>query len=193
MGKHTFEGTVTGLYAANQESMVGSALEHATVKIGGFEEDTRHFGIMKNSGVREPQYQKGTPIFNYRQISAVSEEELEAIANSLGITEIKPEWLGANILLRGIPNLTSLPPTSRLYFAQGPTLMVYGENTPCRFAGEQIEAHYEKERLAVGFVKAAMFQRGLVGWVEKEGSINLGDICKVEVPKYVSYNLPKKK
>lgn len=193
MARKKLTGIVRGLYAANPDSTVSSSIDQATVKIGGFEEDVRHFGVMKNAGVREKQYDKGTPIFNYRQISAVSVEELECIAAALGVEEIKPEWLGANILLQGIPELTRLPPTTRIYFSQGPTVMVYGENEPCKAAGKPIENHYQIEGLAVDFVKKAVYSRGFVGWVEKEGIIQPGDKVRVEIPKFVRYNLPRNK
>ena len=128
-------GTVTGIYAPSLDSLVSKPLEYATVKVGGFEEDERHFGVMKKAGPRETQYKKGTIIFNYRQVSVVSLEELEVIATTLKVPEIKPEWLGANIAVSGIPNLTLLPPTSRLYFPGEATLVVFGENYPCRYPG----------------------------------------------------------
>ena len=46
-------------------------------------------------------------IRNDRQISIVSAEELALIAKELHVPEVKPEWLGANLLISGIPNLSA--------------------------------------------------------------------------------------
>ncbi|MBI2124950.1 MOSC domain-containing protein [Candidatus Woesearchaeota archaeon] len=176
-------GTVIGVYAPTLDSLVSQPLEYATVKVGGFEEDKRHFGLMRKSGGREKQYEKGTPILNYRQISIVSAEELEVIANELNVAEIKPEWLGANMIVSGIPHLTQLPSTSRLYFPNNVTLIVFGENYPCKYPGEVIQEQYQNiPKLDSNFVKAAMHRRGLVSLVEREGIIRVGDEVKVEIP-----------
>ena len=53
-------------------------------------------------------YLRGTEILNRRQITIVSVEELDRIAEELGVESVLPEWLGANILVKGFPELTKL-------------------------------------------------------------------------------------
>lgn len=73
----------------------------------------------KKRGAREPMYERGTEIFNRRQISIVSMEECDEIAEAMGIPNILPEWLGANIAISGFPSLTSLKEGSRIIFPSG--------------------------------------------------------------------------
>lgn len=148
----------------------------------------KHFGITAKSSVREMNiYPRGTVIRNNRQWSAVSEEELSDIALKMGIEVLKPEWIGANLLIKGIPNLTQLPPLSMLTFRPGEynkvVLMVYGENKPCKSAHEKIIEKLGFES-PVNFVPSALRQRGLVGWVEKAGHISVGDKVQVSVLKF---------
>jgi hypothetical protein len=48
--------------------------------------------------------------------SIVSEEECAMIAEELGVEKVLPEWLGANLFLKGFPELTTLPMGSRILF-----------------------------------------------------------------------------
>jgi hypothetical protein len=64
-----------------------------------------------------------------------------------------------------------------LFFEGGATIKIDGQNAPCRFAGESIAEHYpdrDQKALALAFPKQAVGKRGLVGWVEKPGSIRKG-------------------
>lgn len=145
----------------------------------------RHSGFHKMSSTREKNlYPKGTPVANHRQWSALSVEELAIVAERMGIDEVLPEHLGANFMLKGIPNLTQLPPFTRIRIGKAPhqaTLVVYEENLPCRFPQEAME----KAGISVrgeGFQKAAFRLRGLVGWVEKGGRVAAGDPVEVLIP-----------
>ncbi|WP_420491535.1 hypothetical protein [Neobacillus drentensis] len=42
-------------------------------------------------------------------MTIVSVEELDRIAEELGVESVLPEWLGANVLVKGFPELTKLP------------------------------------------------------------------------------------
>lgn len=92
--------------------------EEISIDYGGIPGDL-HFGLTKTAGAREPMYKKGTEIFNRRQISIVSVEECLAIAERLNIPAVLPEWLGANIALSGLPQLTHVREGSRLIFPSG--------------------------------------------------------------------------
>ena len=64
-------------------------------------------------------YPRGTEILNRRQITIVSVEELERIAEELGVVSVLPEWLGANLLLKGFSELTNSPWAHESYFQVG--------------------------------------------------------------------------
>jgi len=155
-------------------------VDAVNVSFGGFEGDS-HTGLTRKSCVRvKRQYEIGTNIRNTRQISIVSVEELESIAASLSVTKIQPEWLGANLCLSGVPNLTSIPPATRLLFSSGASLVVDVANEPCNYPAEIIEKHHPG--CGKLFVKNAMGIRGVTAWVEREGTITQSDTVEVHTP-----------
>jgi hypothetical protein len=140
-----------------------------------------HSGLTRASCSRvSAQYPKGTEIRNTRQVSILSEEELAAIAAGMGLPSLRPEWLGANLVLRGIPDLTLLPPASRLIFAGGAAIAIDMENGPCQFPAREIEA--EHPGFGARFRPAAEHRRGLTGWIERPGTIRLGEAVRLHVP-----------
>ena len=141
----------------------------------------RHSSLASLSDVRyRKQYDKDTPIRNTRQISMLSVEDLAEIAANLGIDRIEPEWLGGNLLVSGIPKFTEVPPSSRLIFSSGASIVVDNENEPCRYPAAVVEKHYPGT--GSRFVAAARNLRGTVGWVEREGGIRLGDKIALHIP-----------
>lgn len=145
-----------------------------------------HSGLTRPADVRvRRQYERDTPIRNTRQATIVSVEELAEIAAAMGLPALKPEWLGANLLLSGIPKLTHLPGSTRLIFASGASLVVDTENAPCRFPAEVIDSHYPGAGRR--FVPCAQHRRGVTGWVEREGWIRAGDSVAVHVPPQYLY------
>jgi MOSC domain-containing protein YiiM len=54
------------------------------------------------------------------------------------------------------------------------------ENHPCRYPADIIQRHNPEQKM--GFVKAAMHKRGVVGWVEAEGIVRAGDSITVWIP-----------
>jgi MOSC domain-containing protein YiiM len=150
------------------------------VTFAGFEGDC-HSGLTRPADVRvRKQYAKNTPIRNTRQVSILSSEELKLIATAMALPEVKPEWVGANLLVSGIPQLTLLPGSTRLMFASGAALVVDTENAPCRYPAEVIELYHRGH--GEKFIAAAQHRRGVTGWVEKEGSIRVGDEIRVHLP-----------
>ncbi|PHR85911.1 MAG: sulfurase [Blastopirellula sp.] len=141
----------------------------------------RHSGLTSISDVRYlRQYPSGTEIRNTRQITILSREELTSMAADLDIPELMPEWLGANLVVSGIPELSMLPPSTRLMFESGAALVIDNQNRPCRYPADVIEQkHPSKGGL---FVKTAKDRRGLVAWVEREGGITTGDSIAVHLP-----------
>jgi hypothetical protein len=138
-----------------------------------------HAGFTHGADARTPWYPRGTLIRNDRQISIVSAEELALIAKELYVPEVKPEWLGANLLLSGIPGLSVLQWDTRLVFSNGAVLSQLRENNPCSGPGKLIAVAYNLPDLASQFPKAAMHLRGLVATVELPGIIAQGDEVQV--------------
>ncbi|MBT2214933.1 MOSC domain-containing protein [Virgibacillus dakarensis] len=180
------EVQVDSILIANQsDTFVTNKVLEANLEYGGIPGDL-HFGLTKLAGARETMYKRGTEIFNRRQISIVSAEECDLVAEKLGVERILPEWLGANIVLRGFQDLTRLTPGSRIVFPSGAGILCEGENLPCTQPGMVIQEQYpDKPKMAARFVKLALGCRGIVGIVERPGKIFTGNKAKVVV-----YNLP---
>jgi hypothetical protein len=167
--------------AGLEKSAIGSLNLRFEGIVGDF-----HGGLTRKSDVRTlKQYPRNTDIRNVRQVTIVSEEELSNIAAAMGIPEAKAEWLGANLVASGIPDLTLLTPSTRMQFPSGATLVVDMENHPCRQVADVISRHYPDQ--IVGFVKGAWNKRGLTAWVEREGVINVGDDIVVWIPQQRIY------
>lgn len=142
----------------------------------------RHAGFARAADSRVPWYPRGTPIRNARQVSLVAPDELAEIARRLRLAELRPEWIGANLLIEGVPRLTGLPPGTRLHFSGGAALVVEGENAPCRHAGAAIAAQTGQGSAELGFPRLAKGLRGLVAWVERAGTLATGAALEVRVP-----------
>jgi hypothetical protein len=140
-----------------------------------------HTGLTRLSDSRTLQtYKRDTIIRNVRQITMLSVEEMADIAQAMGLPDVKATWLGGNLVTSGIPDLTLLPPSTRVQFPSGATLVVDTENLPCRQVSSVIEKiHPEKGGM---FVKAATHKRGLTAWVECEGDVSVGDEIKIFIP-----------
>jgi len=126
------------------------------------------------------QYLRGIDIVNSRQFSIASIEELAEVATRMEIPKVKAEWIGANLLVKDIPHFTLLPPSSRLMFSSGGTVIIDLENHPCKYPAEVIERHHPGKGLA--FPKVAMKKRGVVAYAEKSGAIAIGDTIRVFIP-----------
>ncbi|WP_037310737.1 MOSC domain-containing protein [Ruegeria halocynthiae] len=149
----------------------------------GFEGDqgARHEGVNRAACVRVRNlYPEGTEIRNVRQLSVLSAEELEAIASEMGMDAMDPSHLGASIVLRGIPDFTHIPPSSRLQVADGLTITVDMENRPCILPGREIEA--DRPGYGKAFKPAAQNRRGVTAWVERPGTLKLADRMTLFVP-----------
>jgi hypothetical protein len=169
------------LIADNPKTFVTRRISEANLEFGGIRGD-RHFGITSKADSRQPMYLRGTEILNRRQITIVSVEELDRIAEELGVESVLPEWLGANVLVKGFPELTKLTMGSRILFPSGAGLICMGENQPCTLPGDEIQKHYEDhEKLSFRFVRAGYKRRGIVCAVERPGIIHENDEVQVLV------------
>ncbi|MDR7035038.1 MOSC domain-containing protein [Mesorhizobium sp. BE184] len=180
---------VAGVYAAPSDHFETRAVDALAVGFEGIAGDY-HAGVTRRSGGREPWYPRGTEIRNERQLSLVAPDELAQVAQTMGIAEIKPEWMGANLLIEGLPRFSLLPSGTLLFFKSGATLKIDALNNPCRQTGRLVA---EQARMAdqpagaLAFVKAAKRLRGLVAWVEKPGLIRQGEEISVRVPEQWIY------
>lgn len=140
-----------------------------------------HAGRTRPACVRvKTMHPEGTEIANVRQFSILSAEEMAGIAAEIGLERLAPEWLGATMVVEGIPDFTHLPPSARLQTAAGTTLVIDMHNRPCHFPGKEIE----KDRPGHGkpFMRAAEGRRGVTAWVEREGPLAVGDSLRLHVP-----------
>ncbi|MEM7711392.1 MAG: MOSC domain-containing protein [Pseudomonadota bacterium] len=141
-----------------------------------------HGGLTRPSCSRVvTQYPRGTTIRNVRQMTAVSQEEIDDIMAEIGTDRFDPAWIGATLVVSGIPDFTHLPPSSRLQSERdGTTIVVDMENHPCHLPAAVIEADAPGHGKA--FKKAAAGRRGVTAWVEREGTFRLGDALRLHVP-----------
>lgn len=140
-----------------------------------------HAGLTRPACTRvRDQYPTGTEIRNVRQFSIVSVEEMAAIAAEIGVEALAPEWLGASLVIEGIPDFSHVPPSSRLQNADGTALVVDMQNRPCIYPAKEIE----KDRPGRGkaFKPAAEGRRGVTAWVEREGHLRVGDTLRLHIP-----------
>jgi MOSC domain len=177
-----FQGEVTALLTriARETGFEKTATGHMGLTFAGPEGDC-HSGFTRKSDSRTlPLYKRDIDIRNVRQITILAKEELAEIAERLNIPAIDPSWFGANMVVKNIPDFTLLPPSTRLQFPSGATLVIDMENYPCSQIAKAVERHHPGTQFNV--VKAAMHKRGVTAWVEREGEIKTGDAIKVVTP-----------
>lgn len=190
----SLKGELTAILVnpSHNNSLQTDQVAQATLTFQGLEGDS-HSSLVRSSCVRtKKQYTVGTPIRNVRQLTIIGSDELMRIGDEIAILANSPlpgpilaEWLGANMVIDGLPDLTLLPPSSRLIFENGASVVIDMENEPCSGPAKLIEAHYPG--FGKFFVKAAMMRRGVTAWVEREGSIELGDMCDLHCPPLRKY------
>jgi hypothetical protein len=182
-------GKVEQVLLASGSDFLTAPVQSLALDFAGIAGD-HHAGLTRKSGGREPWYPRGTEMRNERQVSLVSFADLQAIAAAVGLAEVRPEWLGANIVVSGLPDFSMVPPRTLLFFDGGVTLKVDGQNAPCRSAGKALAAGAGLENadeIATKFVKAAKRLRGLVAWVEKPGVIVSGTNFEARLPEQWLY------
>jgi hypothetical protein len=184
-----FDAIAAGLYCAPHGRFQTEAVDALVLGFEGIEGDF-HAGPTRRSGSREPWYRRGTEMRNERQLSIVARDEMAVVAARMGLAELKPEWIGANLLIDGIANLSMLPSGTLLFFEGGVTIKIDAQNKPCRHAGASIAENAgmpDREAGSLLFPKVAKRLRGLVAWVEKPGRIALGEEISVRVPEQWIY------
>jgi hypothetical protein len=180
--KLSFTGKVEQLLArlSRNDGFDKQQRQSLSLKLSGPEGDC-HTGLTRLSDVRTVlTYKRNTIIRNVRQLTIISVEEMADVAKTMGLASINACWLGANMVTTGIPDLTLLPPSTRLQFPSGATVVVDMENAPCRQVNDEISKTHPEQ--GPKFVKAATHKRGLTVWVECEGEVNTGDEIKIFIP-----------
>lgn len=176
-----FKGRLARALIADGAGFATREVAELAVTLEGIGGD-RHAGFALPADSRVPWYPRGTPIRNSRQLSLMAPDELAEIARRLGVAAIAPEWIGANLLIDGVPRLSRLPPGTRLHFPGGAALVVEGENAPCRHAGAAVAARTGQAGAELGFARVAKGLRGLVAWVERAGTLAAGAEVELRVP-----------
>lgn len=180
----THIGTITWLghqpEPVEQQIIRAVPLTEMALTFAGYAGES-HAGLTRPSCSRvSAQYRRGTEIRNVRQLCVVSAEEMAAVAAELGLTAWDHAWVGASVVISGIPDFTHIPPSSRLQTASGATLTVDMENHPCIEPAKTIELVHPGHGKA--FKAAATGRRGITAWVESEGVLRLGDTVTLHIP-----------
>lgn len=183
------QATVAGLFSAPHDHFVTRPRDFLDLTFEGVDGDF-HAGVTRRSGSREPWYPRGTVIRNARQLTVVAPDELAQIAAGMGIAEVRPEWIGANLLLDGVKSLSMLPAGTLMFFSGGATVKVDGQNGPCKLSGRSVAESARMKDAKAGallFPKVAKRLRGLVAWVEKPGRVGLGEDVTLRLPEQWIY------
>ncbi|MEM9438640.1 MAG: sulfurase [Pseudomonadota bacterium] len=169
-----------GRVADRDASLASEPLEAAEITFAGIAGEA-HGGLTRASCSRvKSQHERGTEIRNTRQLSVLSAEELGQIAAKMGVDGLEPYQVGASLLLRGIPDFTHVPPSSRLQGPSGVTFIVDMENRPCHLPARVIDE--TSPGFGGKFRAAAEGLRGVTVSVEREGTLSLGDTLTLHVP-----------
>lgn len=189
-------GVVAGVFVASRPAsrphhFVTTAALALHLDHSGIQGDL-HSGATRAAGAREPWLPRGATLRNDRQLTALCPAELAEIAGLLGIPELRPEWLGGNLLVEGLSGFSHIAPGSRLAiggawggkgrFDGSAVLRVEGYNFPCRQAGRALAAAVGQADLEFAFVRAAARLRGLLLSVDLAGVVMAGDAVVVIDP-----------
>ncbi|MFK7876224.1 MAG: sulfurase [Paracoccaceae bacterium] len=157
-----------------------AALDRAELTFDGIPGED-HGGATRPSCSRVvTQYPKGTQIRNVRQLSVLSQEELDQIAANMGLKHLDPSYVGASMVIEGITDWTYVPPSSRLVFDSGASITVDMENRPCTLPAKEIEADHAG--FGAKFKAAAKAKRGVTAWVERPGLVELDMMATLHIP-----------
>ncbi len=172
--------TYIGIVPDRDASLRSKKLETAELTFSGIAGEAHGGETRPSCGRVIDQFPRGTIIRNVRQLSVVSAEELAEIASGIGVAEMDPAWVGASLVLEGVPDFTHIPPSSRLQAPSGATLVVDMENLPCHLPAPVIDE--DAPGHGRPFKQAAKDKRGVTAWVECEGLIAIGDKLRLHIP-----------
>ena len=144
----------------------------------------RHRGPTRRCWEQTDKQPGGTERRNERQWSAVAQEDLDVVSETLNlVTPLAAGDVAVNLSIEGVPDLSRLPRGTTLTFAGGVVLMVEEYNPPCSRMSHFVAGQYPTrngEPLAdTDFIEASKFCRGLVGVVEVPGTVAVGESVTV--------------
>lgn len=169
-----------GRVADRGQTLQAQGAQELPLAFGGADKEC-HAGVTRASCSRvSGLYETGTEITNVRQLSVLSQEELDQIAANMGLKSVDPALVGASLVIKGIPDFTHVPPNARLQGPDGATITIDMENRPCVFPGRVIEGVHEG--FGKKFKPAANGLRGVTAWVERPGTLTLGDKMRLFIP-----------
>ena len=143
----------------------------------------RHRGWTRGADSRVPYLPRGTTMRNERHLSVVSIEDLAAIAEKLEIPHLDPRWIGANVVVSGLPHLSYLPRGTHLMLPGKAILIVTDQNAPCTLAGEAIAKQVpDRPEIKLQFPALAQGLRGVVATVEHPGTLAAGMLVEARLP-----------
>ncbi|WP_299028721.1 sulfurase [uncultured Sulfitobacter sp.] len=177
-----YYGTITWLGVVPERAAGLKAVARDQLSLGfAGPEGENHGGLTRPSCSRVlSQYPRDTEIRNTRQLCVMSAEELAQIAATMGVEALDPSYMGATLVLAGIPDFTHLPPSARLQSESGATIVVDMENRPCMLPAREIEA--DMPGVGKAIKGAAKDIRGVTAWVEREGVLTLGEKMRLHIP-----------
>lgn len=169
-----------GCVSDRNATLASDSRETLSASFAGLAEE-EHSGLTRPSCSRViSQYPRGTEIRNTRQFSIVSIEELSEISEAMGIDRLTPSAVGASVAVEGIPDFSHIPPSSRLQAESGLTLTVDMQNRPCHLPAKVIDADFPGKGGA--FKASAQGRRGITAWVEREGTLTIGEALRLHIP-----------
>lgn len=169
-----------GRVADRAASLRSERLSEVEMGFAGIDGES-HGGLTRASCSRvRAQHPRGTEIRNLRQLSILSAEELEIIGKEIGLDAVSPDQVGASLVVRGIPDFTHIPPSSRLQAPSGMTLIIDMENRPCTLPVPVIDE--DAPGKGKGFTAAAVNRRGVTASVERPGKLRIGDALRLHIP-----------
>lgn len=172
--------TFLGLNPDRADSLRNVAVDQVQVGFDGFAGESRG-GLTRLSCARVIDlYPRGSEIKNTRQITILSAEQLGMIAQNMDLATLDPCLIGVGLVLEGIPDFSHIPPGSRLQAKNGTTLTIDLENRPCHLPAPVI--NQDQPGKGAGFKAAAKNLRGVSAWVERPGTLMLGDEMALFVP-----------
>ena len=177
-----FQGEIIwlGRVSDREAALESASVAEVMARFAGPEGES-HGGLTRPSCSRVlRQYKRNTTIRNVRQFSILSAEDLAGIAAQMGIDGLDPALVGASMVIRGIPDFSLIPPSSRLQAESGATLVVDMENRPCTLPARPIENRHPG--FGKRFKPAAAGRRGVTAWVEAEGLLRVGQRITLHVP-----------
>ena len=153
----------------------------------------RHRGLTRSAWALTDKQPEGTERRNERQWSAVAQEDLDVVSETLNlVTPLAAGDVAVNLSIEGVPDFSRLTRGTTLTFAGGVVLMVEEYNPPCSrmscFVAEQYPTRSGESLADTDFIEASKFCRGLVGVVEVPGTVSLGEFVTVApevVPKWL--------